>query len=864
MRFWRSHFSLCKINRGAVSGCTYFRVYAVNDRKNEKSAAGKASNDNAADSDGSLQKSGSETVEIDPVCRMKVLPAKAAATFTFAGSNYYFCNPRCKRLFEANPQAYLAAPASESRTHGAGQNLREQTENTAQAQMQPDTLLPEGLNKLKAFYLPESVFSYTCPMDPEVIESKPGSCPICGMQLSASIELEDGNEPSELAGLTSRLLPCAILTGVLLAISMPTMFAHLPWLSQAQALGGQPLLELALASPVVLWGGLPIFSKALTALRQGHMNMFTLIAFGVLISFAISLASLVFPGLFGTTDMGMTYFESAAGIVTLVLVGQILEVKARTGSNKALESLFSLAPGTARRVNNNAGEEQVPVYAVTRGDRLRVLPGDKIPADGLILSGCSSVDESIITGNALPVTRSQGENVIAGTMNLDGSLLIEARSLGRDTLFAQMIGMLVAAQASRSPMQEIADRVSAIFIPAVLAISALTFAAWMFAGGTHLLPHAVQNMVAVLVIACPCALGLATPIAVSNAVARASKAGLLVKDARGLEMLALATDILIDKTGTLSRGRFELTGITTREGTGEYEALRWAASLEKQSKHPLAASICRAAESRQLSLLEAQEVKDWPGQGLEGLIQGHRVLVGSRGFMRAKGIGSEFLEQKSEELDSGRQTAGTASQVCLGFDGSLMAVFTLSDALKAEAPEFIKEMRTLSLRPAILSGDGQSSVAEAGRLLGVAAEDVHGDLLPQNKVEQIRKLQQKGKVVAMVGDGINDAAALAAADAGIAMSSGSDVALTSAAINIMKSDLQSISKGVKLARLMTAVMKQNLFLAFIYNALAIVAASGALYPSTGIELNPAIAAGAMSLSSLSVIINSTRIISAKL
>lgn len=786
-----------------------------------------------------------ETAFTDPVCKMKVFPSKAAAKYTWDAVTYYFCNPRCKEMFQSDPQKYLSVvPATLSRM-----------DSPAKRGLDPDP------TELKVYYLPESAFEYICPMDPEVRQKEPGSCPKCGMALLPSIAIaESGDESVELIGLKTRLLPSALLTVALLAISMPAMLTpgmHLH-ANGSKMDSYMPWLQLALASPVVLWGGYPIFQKALIAMRERQMNMFTLIAFGVSISYTISLASTFLPAAAGEPGK-ILYFESAASIITLVLVGQILELKARTKSGKALESLFALAPSRARKEIDGGAIDEISVLDIKKGDRLRVLPGDKIPADGLILSGRSSINESLLTGNAVPVSKAEGERVYASTINGDGSLLVQAETLGRDTVFAQIVELLSSAQNSRSPMQLVADRVSAIFIPSVLLIAGITFITWLTLGGASALPHAIQNLVAVLVIACPCALGLATPLAVSNAVTRASSLGLMVKDARALEMLASASDILIDKTGTLTLGKFQIVEIVSDGKLSDDRILYYAASLEQMSKHPLAVSICASARARSIEAAQAQEVINYPGLGLAGVVDNHRVLVGNAKFMLEHG-----LNIQNSSLEESRRADSSDTEVILALDSTIVALIALADELKDEATEFIKELRQLALRPEIMSGDGKKSVANAAAKLGISDEDIQFDLLPQGKVAEIRKLQADKRVVAMLGDGVNDAAALAAADAGIAMASGSDVAISSAAISMMHADLRLIPRGIRLARLMVATMKENLFLAFVYNAIALLLATGILYPSLGIELNPAIAAAAMSLSSLSVILNSMKISKAKL
>jgi len=788
---------------------------------------------------------GGEIAVIDPVCKMRVVPARAAASFSWQGVNYYFCNPRCKEKFAAAPLNYLESAVAFKPQHD-DTRLKAQTGATSAPDAPPAA-------QLKTFYLPESAFEYTCPMDPEVRQKTAGSCPKCGMALEAAISLKSDEQGSaELNDLKIRLVPSTILTAILFGITMPMMFGYQAANPAAAALP-EPVnsfVQLVLASPVVLWGGQPIFRKAWSALREKQMNMFTLIAFGVSISFGVSLFQLCQHA----TQNGMAhmlYFESAASIITLVLFGQILELKARGKSTNALESLFALAPSKAR-IEFSGEWREIPVYAVKRGDRLRILPGDRVAADGVILSGESSLDESMLSGNSLPQSKSAGQRVYAGTINGDGQLVVEAESLGRDTVFAQIVDLLSRSHSSRSPIQEIADKASSIFIPLVIFVAAATFLTWSMLGGEKGMHHAVQNAVAVLVIACPCALGLATPLAVSAAVAHAARLGLLVKDARALEGLADATDMLIDKTGTLTQGRFEISAMrTTSESMKSDELLRLAASLEQASTHPLGVSLCKAATERKISLMPTTDVKNLPGLGIEGSIAAKKVRLGNGKLMRDTGITDGALPPSIHD--------GEGTIVYLSVDQELVGKFVLVDKLKHGANQFVEELRQLSIVPYIVSGDDKNSVSSSANQLKIPSAEQAWGLMPAAKAELVQKLKANKRTVAFLGDGVNDAAALACADAGIAMASGSDVAISSAAISVMHGDLLAVSGGVRLAKRMTAIMKQNLVLAFAYNVIALFLATGALYPSFGIELNPAIAAAAMSLSSISVILNSLRL-----
>jgi Cu+-exporting ATPase len=798
----------------------------------------------------------SETPEIDPVCKMKVLPSRAATQYEWNGKMYYFCNPGCKTKFEKAPQNYLAMSDSEAESQ-ADQAIAVQIARGPNALDSVQSSSSEAITDLRSFYLPESAFEYTCPMDPEVRQSKPGSCPKCGMPLEAAIKSNNEEEASqEYISLRNRLIPAAILTGILLLISMPAMFG-LNWL--AMSTDQMPAVQLVLATPVVLWSAVPIFTKAIDSAKAGHMNMFTLIAFGVSISFVVSLVSMLFmqqgstPEAHGAMSHDMLYFESAASIVTLVLFGQLLELKARESSNKSMQDLFRMAPAKARKELDNKATE-VPIYEVKPGDRLRILPGDQIPVDGKIIEGSSSVDESLLTGNALPTSKSSGQNVYAGTINGDGSILVLAEALGRQTVFAQIANLLSSAQKSRSRMQDLADRVSAVFIPSVLFISILTFAGWYFLAGTGAISHAIQNAIAVLIIACPCALGLATPLAVSQAVARAARFGLMVKDARALENLAVANYLFIDKTGTLTRGVFELVAIRVRDGVEQNGILQRLAALEKGSTHPLAHAVVEAAKKQGLPDLIASDLKSLPGLGLKARVEGIELIAGNASFMQSEGVNIEAIKVPNDDANFKGST-----RIYVASKGDLQAVLALKDQLKPEGREFVSLLRKLDVSPKVLTGDADWSVGGTAEELQIPAADIHCNLLPQDKVELIKKEQSKKNVVAMLGDGVNDAAALSSADAGIAMSNGSDVAVHSAAITINGTDLRLTLSGIKLGRLMLSTIKQNLVLAFGYNAIALIFATGLLYKATGIELTPTIAAAAMSLSSISVILNSMRI-----
>ncbi len=788
-----------------------------------------------------------EQLAEDPVCKMKVRPDRAAVSAEWQGQTYYFCNVGCSKKFLASPGSYLSAKADVT-----GQ-IKPEAGHSCCHGTHAETSKPDDL---RVFYLSESALTYTCPMDPEVVSKFPGSCPKCGMALEASFNSSDEQGGNELADMKKRFAFSVLLTVPLLLVSMPHMLGLHFHIVPAQYMA---VVGLVFASPVVLYGALPIFEKAIQSIKMKHLNMFTLVGLGTFISYATSLIALLFPPFAKLLDpQGMLFFESSASIVMLVLLGQILELKARQQSNKSLEGLFALAPSKAFREIANGKSEEISVLEVKPGDMLRVRPGDKFPADGLIDDGSGSVDESILSGNSLPVVKNKGDKVYAGSLNLDGSFLMKASSLGRDTVFAQVLNLLSSSQRSRSPMQEFADRISGIFIPTVFCIAALTFGIWIALGGEHAFTHAVRDTISVLVIACPCALGLATPIAVSVAVARASRLGLLVKDARALEELSLATDFFLDKTGTLTEGRFVISDTILFTQMDDVEALMLVASLEQGSKHPLAQSIVKSAQSDGLSLYKSEEVQSFPGKGVRGLVNGRSLLLGSSQFLKEQGV------VLSDSVKVSPPEGSASTLVNFAIDGKFAGVIVLSDTLKSDSQPFVDGLRELAVSPHILSGDGPSSVDGAGKILGIPVSNLHSNLLPPDKVECIRSFQQQGKTVAMLGDGVNDVAALQAANSGIAMATGSDIALSSAPITLVQNDLRVIVSGIRLARLMTAKMKENLFLAFAYNVVALVLATGILYKFTGLELDPSIAAAAMSLSSISVILNSMRINAAKL
>ena len=790
--------------------------------------------------------------EIDPVCGMKVSPTRAAGSSQHEGKTYYFCALHCKKKFDTNPYAFL------KNSNGVIEEMPMKESVAVPVTVTIPVTGPAGTNQRSGqnFFLPQGAFEYFCPMDPDVRQATPGDCPRCGMALEALFPQTAANQQhaDELQDMKRRFLVSLPFTIILLSITMPFMAGQ----SHLTVIAGipRPYLELVLASVVLFYCGLPILKKGFDSIRTMQLNMFALLTLGSGISYLVSLMIMFLPG-FGTGfNTDHLFFESSASIITLVLFGQWLELKARKRGKSALEDLIKLAPSLARKMTNGQATE-VAVEEIIKGDRLQIVAGDKIPVDGRVIEGRSTINDSVLSGNAMPKTRSVGDKVYAGTINLDGTLEIEAESLGSETVFAHILSTLSKIQTSKSPSQELADTISAYFIPAVIAIAGVTFTLWFWLGGKEGFPDAILNSVSVLVIACPCALGLATPLAMSAAITRGARSGLLIKDAGAMENLASVSDFLLDKTGTLTQGKFELKEIILSEHCpSENHALDYAASLERLSKHPLAEGIRKAAASKNIGQLAVEESSTIPGAGIQGRIDGHIIMAGSNKFLSDKGIANSLLTSADTSLEP-------ASVVYLAVDNRVFAKFLLTDPSRIEAPSIVSDLKNLKITPSIVSGDDGASVKALAKTLGIDEKNVFAELLPDGKVELIRKLQSEKKMVAMLGDGINDVAALTTANAGIAMSTGSDIALSAAPLSLMQTDLRAIIKAIRLSKLMMKTMKENLLLAFLYNIIAVICASGAL-AAFGIRLNPTIAAAAMSLSSISVIINSTKITNSRL
>jgi Cu+-exporting ATPase len=758
----------------------------------------------------------------DPVCGMTVDPEHArGGSFTHQGETYFFCGPKCRERFAANPAQFLrpAEPAAIAET-------------------------PEKSGQI-----------YICPMDPEVRQSTPGACPKCGMALEPELATAD-EDNTELRDMSHRLRLAAALSTPLFVIAMSEML--LPH-SLAHALSGSALgfVQLALATPVCLWAGLPFFERALRSIQTRHLNMFTLIGLGVSAAYVYSLFALLAPGLFPTTaydEHGRVslYFEAAAVITTLVLLGQVLELRARSQTGAAIRQLLELAPKTARRVDADGQERDVDIEALRVGDTLRVRPGEKVPVDGVVLEGSSQLDESMLTGEATPSPKKPGERLSAGTVNGTGALLIRAEKVGTDTLLSRIVTLVAEAQRSRAPIQRLVDRVSSYFVPGVISIALLTFGIWLLFGPEPRVAHALVNAVAVLIVACPCALGLATPMSVLVASGKGASIGVLFKNAEALERLARVDTLVVDKTGTLTEGKPKLTALVPSPGVEEHALLRWAASLERLSEHPLAKAIIDAAEERGVELSTVSGFESITGRGVRGNVDQQSIALGNSRLLETSGGDPSALGAHADELRALGQTV-----VFVAASGKLAGILGISDPIKPSSAAAVAALQQSGLRLVMLTGDTDATAQAVAKRLGI--EKVIADVLPDQKAQAIERLQREGRVVAMAGDGINDAPALARADVGIAMGTGTDVAIESAGITLVKGDLHGIVRARALSGFTLANIRQNLLFAFVYNALGIPIAAGALYPAFGILLSPMLAAAAMSLSSVSVIANALRL-----
>ena len=757
---------------------------------------------------------------LDPVCGMTVDPHTAKHQASHHGHPYYFCSAGCKTKFVADPAKYLGEREPEPVVEGA---------------------------------------TYTCPMHPEIRQMGPGACPICGMALEPEIATADSGPNPELADMTRRFWIALVLT---LPVFTLEMGAHIVgahgWVDPKLS----SYIQFAFSTPVVLWAGWPFFVRGYQSLLTRNLNMFTLIGMGTGVAYVYSLVATFAPGIFphafrGHDGQPSVYFEAAAVITVLVLIGQVLELRARDATSGAIKALVNLAPKTARRVTAGGGDEEVSLDDVKVGDSLRVRPGDKVPVDGTVLEGRSSLDESMVTGESMPVTKEKDARVIGGTLNASGSFVMRADRIGRDTLLSQIVQMVATAQRSRAPIQRLADRIAGWFVPTVIAVALIAFAAWATFGPEPRFAFGLVAAVSVLIIACPCALGLATPMSIMVGVGRGAEAGILIKNAESLERMESIDTIVVDKTGTLTEGKPKVVAVLPVAGYTEDDVLRIAASVERGSEHPLAAAIAKAAAERNLELAPVRGFDSPAGKGVLGMVAGKRIALGSANFLTELSIDTAALHEAAEA-----QRNDGATAIFLAVNGKAAGILAIADPVKATTPAALKALAEANIRVVMLTGDNRTTAMAVARRLGIT--EVEADVLPDQKSAVIEKLTREGRIVAMAGDGVNDAPALAAAQVGIAMGTGSDVAIESAGITLLKGDLMGIVKARRLSAAVMGNIRQNLFFAFIYNSAGVPIAAGVLYPIFGLLLSPIFAAAAMALSSVSVVGNALRLRGLKL
>jgi len=795
----------------------------------------------------------------DPVCGMSVEPKKAAAHVEHEWMNYYFCSTHCRDSFVASPSRYAGIPEPLPQTPAV-----EKTEAIYTCPMHPEIRqkgpgsCPKCGMALEPLSPPASAekTEYTCPMHPEIVQDHPGNCPKCGMALEPRMVTAEIEENAELRDMSRRFWVSALLAIPVFLSAMAAEF----WPERMAGIIAPSLrqwLEMILATPAVVWGGWIFYVRAVQSVINRNLNMFTLIGLGVAVAWSYSVVAAVVPGIFPRSvfnEMGVVpvYFEAAAVITALVLLGQVLELRARSRTNAAIKLLLGLAPKTARIVRDDGTEEDIPLEHVQPGDRLRIRPGEKVPVDGTVVDGASFIDESMVTGEPVPVEKSAGAKVIGATVNGTGSLLMTAERVGADTLLAQIVHMVAEAQRSRAPIQKLVDIVSSYFVPAVVIIAVITLIVWGLWGPEPRLAHAVINAVAVLIIACPCALGLATPMSIMVGTGRGATMGVLFKNAEALEIMRKVDTLVVDKTGTLTEGHPELVSVTPAAGFDEAEIVRLAASIERSSEHPLAAAIVRGAEKRGVDLASAEDFQSVTGKGVTGVLAGRRIALGNIKLMQDLGIDAAALPEQADALRAQGQTV-----MFLAVDDRAAGLVGVADPIKSTTPEAIRFLHEEGIRIVMLTGDNRKTAEAVASKLAI--DQVQAEVLPDQKASIVKQLQAEGRMVAMAGDGINDAPALAQAQVGIAMGTGTDVAMESAGVTLVKGALRGIVRARRLSRATMRNIRQNLFFAFIYNSLGVPIAAGVLYPFFGLLLSPIIAAAAMSFSSVSVIINALRL-----
>jgi Cu+-exporting ATPase len=850
----------------------------------------------------------------DPVCGMNVNPTTARYQTEYSGKPYFFCSAGCLAKFQQTPEKILASPpqpmgsglvtlgvsASPVKNSAAPSSPLPSTDRASTEPLEGEAAKIGEASNADGYVCPmcpevreigpgpcpqcgmalerespaalATKTEYTCPMHPEIVRAAPGSCPICGMTLEPrTVTVEEDNP--ELSDMTRRFSISVGLTAPLMTIAMGSMIDPTVFMDWNRAL---PWMELTLATPVVLWAGWPFFERGWASVRNRSTNMFTLIAMGTGVAYVYSVIATIFPQIFPVSfrsgsvgnmgDRPDLYFEAAAAIVTLVLLGQVLELKARSQTSSAIRALLDLSPKMARVILHDGTERDIPLERVRVGDRLRVRPGEKVPVDGVVLEGSTTVDESMITGEAVPVQKSAGSRIIGATVNGNGSLVMRAERVGSETMLAQIVQMVSQAQRTRAPIQRLADKVAGWFVPAVIAIAVVTFIAWVTIGPEPRFAHAIVNAVAVLIIACPCALGLATPMAIMVGTGRAAHAGVLIKNAEALETFEKVDTIVFDKTGTLTEGKPKVVAISVTgnpQDISEDELLRLAASLERASEHPLGVAIVAKANEKKLRLSEPSNVQSISGQGLSGMVDAKSVVVGNALLMRQSGVLANAAEAAAEpSAVQPDGSLGAGSTIFVVINGRYAGSIAVADPIKPSSAKALRELKGQGIRVVMLTGDNQATAQVIARSLGI--DDFKAEVLPAQKAEIVKKLQGEGRRVAMAGDGINDAPALAQANVGIAMGTGTDVAIESAGITLLKGDLEGILRARKLSQATMRNIRQNLFFAFVYNSIGVPVAAGVLYPVFGLLLSPILAAAAMSFSSVSVITNSLRLRNVKL